>query len=404
MEDNLNTSILDKILSNQKAEEVARLNAVEIINSLFDKLNERERDVLRRRFGLHGKEKETLENIGGEHKLTRERIRQIEIAAVKKLRQLNELEDQINNLKKVIVQLLEEHGGFMERDFLLDVLVNFSTDGSKTDEDKGVHKSHFDFLLSKILDEEFEEVNNSSSFKSFLKFKYQSLDHLERLAEELVAKIRDAKKIFATSELINLARELDSFKAEEEKFKTSNNIDISQILKEGEEGAGLINENKALYSILKAHKDIEQNEFGHWGMSDWPEIKPRTINNKIYLILKNHGKPMHFTEIADKINEMEFDTKRANAATVHNELILDDKYILIGRGLYGLKEWGYKSGTVADVIADILAAADKPLTREEIIEKVLEQRLVKKATIVLALMNKERFKKAEDGRYSLDKK
>ena len=109
---------------------------------------------------------------------------------------------------------------------------------------------------------------------------------------------------------------------------------------------------------------------------------------------------MHFGEIADRINEIGFDSKVANAATVHNELILDAKYVLVGRGLYGLKEWGFKKGTVTDVIVSILRDIGEPATRDQIIENVLEKRLVKKATIILALMNKDKFV-SSDGKYSL---
>ncbi|MFA6454812.1 MAG: HTH domain-containing protein [Patescibacteria group bacterium] len=152
---------------------------------------------------------------------------------------------------------------------------------------------------------------------------------------------------------------------------------------------------------MQAAKKIEQNKFGLWGINDWREIKPKTINDKIYLILKNSGKPMHFAEIADRINQISFDKKKANAATVHNELILDEKYILVGRGLYGLKEWGYQKGTVADVIEKIIAESGQPLNREEIINKVLEQRIVKKATINLALMNRDKFEVTGDGKYKI---
>lgn len=109
---------------------------------------------------------------------------------------------------------------------------------------------------------------------------------------------------------------------------------------------------------------------------------------------------MHFAEIAGKINQVEFDKKQANTATVHNELILDKKYVLVGRGLYGLKDWGYQKGTVADVIAEILNEAGAAMSRDEIINKVLEKRLVKKATVILALMDKDRFEKA-DGKYKV---
>ena len=394
-----NTSILDKIINNQKAEEIARLNAVEIVGNLLSELADREKDVLTRRFGLHGEGKETLEKVGQAHKLTRERIRQIEVSGIKKLRGLDKLGDYVDVLKKVINQLLEEHGGLMERQYLLNALANFSLNGDGRDgKNENIHKSHLDFLISKLLHDEFEEVSNSELFLDFYKLKYQTLDHIEELATELVEKIENAKKIFKTEELIDFSSQLESYAKYKDKFDIPYSLDISSILRNNffEEKPEVINNNKILYSLFKALKRVEQNKFGQWGIFDWREIKPKTINDKIYLILKNHGKPMHFVEIAEHINEISFDGKKANAATVHNELILDNKYVLVGRGLYGLKEWGYKEGTVADVIRDILVAAGKPLSRDEIIEKVLEKRMVKKTTIILALMNREMFDKVGD--------
>jgi len=398
-----NKSILDQIITNHQAEEVAKLDAIEIIDNLFNELNEREQDVLTRRFGLYGQIRQTLEEIGKVHKLTRERIRQIEATGIKKLRQLENLEDIISGLKKVIVQLLEEHGGLMEKDYLFDNLVNFSVGEIKSRlENEQIHKSHFDFLISKLLPDEFEEITNSHSFKSSFKLKYQTLDHLEALAVELLEKINQMKKLFLTEELINLSKELDSYKNNRDKFDTPNNLDLADVVKKisDPDKIELINANKAIYSILQAAKKIEQNKFGYWGAHDWREIKPKTINDKIYLVLKNNGKPMHFVEIAEKINHIGFDKKKANPATVHNELILDDKYILVGRGLYGLKEWGFNKGTVSEIIEKVLAVAAEPLSREEIINKVLEQRLVKKATINLALMNKNKFLRS-NGKYGL---
>jgi len=398
-----NISILDQIISNQKAEEVAKLNTVEIVNNLFTELSERERDILSRRFSLHGKGKETLENVGGVHSLTRERIRQIETSAIKKLRQLKNLEEYVDTLKKVISQLLEEHGGLMEKEYLLDALVIFSANGESRDGDlRNLHKSHIDFLISKLLHQEFEEANNLKHFKNSYKLKYQVLDHLEELAQDLFKKIQEAKKVFKTHELIDLLIGSDVYDKHKEKFDINYNIDLSNVLGSDwfEEKMDVINTNKILYSLLRAHKNIGQNKLGHWGVHDWRDIRPKTINDKIYLVLKNHGKPMHFTEIANKINKISFDKKKANAATVHNELILDKKYVLVGRGLYGLNEWGYKKGTVSDVIVDVLKEAGAPLDREEIIKRVLDKRLVKKTTIVLALMDKDIFKKI-DGKYEL---
>lgn len=401
-----NKSILDQIINNQKAEEVARLDAVEIITNLFSELTDREKDVLIRRFGLHGKEKETLENIGNVHQLTRERIRQIETSGIKKLRQLKNLDSYISNLKKVIIQLLEEHGGLMERGYLLDLLMTFSADSARSKRDEAlIHKSYLDFLISKLLHTEFEEVNTHKYFKSLFKLKYQTLDHLEDIIKELTAKIEDNNKIYSTSEMIEIFNGLDSIENHKEKLSVENNVDISKILNTPlyKEDPNLINNNKVLYTLLRAAKKIEQNKFGHWGMHNFREIKPKTINDKIYLVLKYYNRPMHFAEIADEINKIGFDNKKANAATVHNELILDDKYILVGRGLYALKEWGNKKGTVADVIVDVLNESGSALSRDEIIERVLNKRIVKKATIILALMNKDRFIKDDSNRYWLAK-
>ena len=398
-----NKSILDQILLNQKVEEVAKLNAVEIINNLFSELNERESDIIVRRFGLHGEKRETLENIGNIHSLTRERIRQIETYSIKKLQQLDILEKHLQSLKKIIVALIEEHGGLMEKEYLLDVLVKFSLNSGSEIKNENVHKRYLNFLITKLLHTEFEELNSSKHLLPSYKLKHQAINHFEEIIDELTKKIKEESEVKKTEIILTkIKEELDSYKKHQDKVNISNSIDISSALLNDlfEEDHDLINENKVLYSALKAAKGINQNKFGYWGIHDSREIKPKTVNDKIYLILKFKNKPMHFVEIADEINAIVFDRKKANPATVHNELILDDKFVLIGRGLYGLNEWGYKRGTVADVIKEVLEESDSALTRDEIIEEVLKRRVVKKTTIILALMNKDRFSR-NNGAYIL---
>ena len=125
------------------------------------------------------------------------------------------------------------------------------------------------------------------------------------------------------------------------------------------------------------------------------------MNDKIYLVLKQAGKPLHFREITRLVNETKFDKKSAFAPTVHNELIMDDKYVLVGRGIYALREWGYQPGVVADVVVKILQGGGVPLTREQIVQAVMKVRQVKPATVHLALANKEIFESDDSGRYSL---
>ncbi|MBU0897834.1 hypothetical protein KJ806_01745, partial [Patescibacteria group bacterium] len=220
-----NKSILDQIITNNQAEEVSRLDVVKLLNNLFNNLNSRERDVLTKRFGLLGDCKETLEKIGQIYKLTRERIRQIETSSIKKIKQLNDLESSMSGLKKAINQLLEAHGGLMEKEYMLNNLVDVSIDACQAkDKDVNIHRSHFNFLISKFLSDEFEEIKKSKHFKNLFKLKYQSLEYLEVLVEELLEKINELKNTMTTDELVKLAKELVAYKNNEEKFKISDDL------------------------------------------------------------------------------------------------------------------------------------------------------------------------------------
>lgn len=342
-------NILEKIVQEKCAEELAKLNAIQLVNSLFSDLMERERDILTRRFGLNGDKNETLEKIGQMHKLTRERVRQIENASIKKIKRLDNLDEYLQVLRGVINSLLQEHGGLLRRDFLLDILTVMSLEASNEmdntnpdyEKNSRVYHNRFDFLLSKLLADDFAFVPESEHFNKSISLKDESLEHFQELSQELLTKIESLNKTLGTDELLELIQQLESYSRHSERLAKGKDLDISPIFKSKTfpDPADLINRYKPLYSFLQAVKHIERNKFGHWGKADWQEVKPKTINDKIYLVLKNSGQPLHFTEIATKINEVAFDHKKANPATVHNELILDERYILTGRGMYGLRDW-----------------------------------------------------------------
>jgi RNA polymerase primary sigma factor len=66
--------------------ELIRSSFVEKIQAMVAELDEKEREVIRMRFGLDGEEPRTLQEIGEALGLSRERIRQIESKAKEKLR------------------------------------------------------------------------------------------------------------------------------------------------------------------------------------------------------------------------------------------------------------------------------------------------------------------------------
>jgi DNA-directed RNA polymerase delta subunit len=140
---------------------------------------------------------------------------------------------------------------------------------------------------------------------------------------------------------------------------------------------------------------------GRWGLIKWPMVNPKNIRDKIYVILKEHGKHMHFNEIAAAIKASDFKRKDVTTQAIHNELIKDKRFVLIGRGIYALKEWGYEKGTVADIIAEVLKQANEPLHRDEIVKRVLKSRFVKETTILLNLQGKPQFKRVAKATYAL---
>jgi len=144
-------------------------------------------------------------------------------------------------------------------------------------------------------------------------------------------------------------------------------------------------------------KGICKNPLGEWGKSSASGVKARGIKDYAYLMMRKHGSPMHFREVAEAITDTFL--KKCHTATCHNELIKDGRFVLVGRGMYALSEWGYKPGVVRDVIKEILKR-EGPLTKEEVIEKVLKERYLKKNTILVNLQNPKYFKKNKDKKYS----
>ncbi len=366
-------SILDRVISSKKSTAIEQFNPTEVVSSLLKSLTSREEDVLRRRYGLLNKERETLEEIGETYKVTRERIRQIEKTAVSKVKNLKSFSSVVGNIENTIFGVLEQHGGVMSEDSLLSELLQVIGDTA-------VNRQNLVFIISELLDAKFKSLRQNEEYKASWQIVHAPIHLLREIIEILLDIIQKHGKPMSSDEVLEHMKESE--------FYQSNQSQLS---------------DDAIISYLDVSAQVAKNPFGDYGLAEWGSIIPKRMNDKIYLVLKRHGKPLHFTDIANKINEIKFDNRKAYPPTVHNELILNDRYILVGRGIYALKEWGYKPGVVAKVLVQILKKEDRTMTRDELVEKVLEQRIVKKNTIHLALTDKSTFNKLPDGTYALVK-
>jgi len=313
---------------------------------------DRDREILVRRGGINTTA-QTLEQIGQDLKITRERVRQIEKVALNKIRSSY---DSDNDFTRTTARLVAKKGG----------LVSLKTLHREL-KAKPSAEAHIVFLIKISPRLLFVERNDHYGRIISLNGTYdeQAIKKLHGVLVETMQKHGKPTKITNLSKLIDGPHSQDSL---EELAQASNHLAVLE---------------------------------GNWGLSRWPEVNPKSIKDKIYLILKRAGRPLHFTEIAEQISNLSANPKRVTTQAVHNELIKDSRFVLIGRGIYALGEWGYRSGTVADIIEEILKEENGALAKDEIIRRVLSRRQVKTTTIVLNLQEKPQFKRVEKGIYSL---
>ena len=351
------------------------ISYADLVDSLLANLPEREREVLQRRNALSDiAEAHTLEQIGNDFNITRERVRQIEREGLKKLNSLDydKAKLPISDLQAAISDYLKLHGGIMAENHLKEKLLS---------EDKADEAKALDFILTNILGSKFNRVDDLNDYHIIWKLDNINLDQ----ALEIVAVLKDL--ISDNGNPMHLEDLAARFK-DHKHYQTVEQMSGDNLA--------------ILESLLRLRRDIDKNILEQWGLINWNTITPKRMTDKAYLIMLKEGKPLHFAQVADLINQANFDRKQAHPATVHNELILDDKYVLVGRGIYALKEWGYKEGTVAEIIAQILKEKG-PINKNELTDEVLKQRMVQKTTITLALMDKDQFSRLADGRYDLAK-
>ena len=340
--------------------------------SILKQLPDRTQEVLLRRYGLHGSEPETLERIGNRFGITRERVRQIESVGMQDLKQ--QAHEIVEGIFSDLKQHLDAHGGVRAERHLQEDLLDLSTPEA--------------LALFLDLGDAFtrhRETDHRHAAWSLGSARIKEAEAFERAVVQRLKQMNEEMEEAAFWDLV-------------EEEARSRRLELAR---------------KGQQSWVGISRNIVQGPLGNWGLKTWPGVAPRNVGDWAFIVLREAQEPMHFSDIVTKMNGLrgieDFDTdvvsprnrKPAHLQTVHNELIKDDRFVLVGRGIYALRDWGYETGTVKDVIERMLREEKRPLPREEIVSKVLEVRRVQPNTILLNLQNKDVFTYSADEGYTL---
>jgi Sigma-70, region 4 len=338
----------------------------ELLQSLFLVLTTKEATVIKKRFALQGSPKQTLEKIGSQFNVTRERVRQIESIALGKLRRTVRT-TQLEEVNEIAKQIIQQNGGVMRESNLISQALKYVQGASEID---GAV-----LRLSFSIDRELIQGKRSNTFVPFWRLDNLAIKDVSLIINNVVKILKKRKSCMQETEIVSAIQSLNLFE-------------------------GRVPSAELISSCLTIDDRLRSIADG-WGLTEWRFVRPRSIRDKVEIILKKEGKPLHFMDIANKIREASFDQKNVTVQAVHNELIRYPEFVLVGRGLYALKTWGYESGTVADVIEKILQEKG-PLTKKEIIQEVSRQRNVKVGTISLNLQKMPYFKRVGRAVYEFD--
>lgn len=337
--------------------------------SLLAKLTPRQNEIICRRFALQGGEAQTLEQIGRDLGLTRERVRQVVASSLARMAE-KPWSPTIQSFFAGLQGYFKKNGGCKREDSLLNE--------SWLNHQENSRRWLF-FLLT--LENGFVRGPESKEVFAFWAQGPAAIRKVFQIQPRLTTVLEKEKKILSLAEISRGTAEKDKI---------------------------------FLKSALEISRKVREVDRQRYGLMDWPEVNPRGVRDLAWLVLRQAQTPLHFREISGRIDSLllgnfssvlasagSAPAKRTNQQTVHNELIKNPQFILVGRGTYALREWGYQPGTVKDVIRGALEQAKTPLPEKEILKKVLSQRLVKESTVLLNLGDKRYFLKSTDGRYSL---
>ena len=275
-------------------------------------------------------------------------------------------------MQKEIKSLFKRNG-----EILLEKDIHSKVNGSNKAKDYSQYNGYVNLLLNSLKEIEFVKENNS--IKGHWATGTEVSGILRDAFKTIHKQLKDGKnRLYSKSEI------------EEILLKALCSIDSKL--------AGKAKKHKSMW--LNFSMKINMNPYGEWGSVEQPEISLKNLNSYARLVLRHADKPLHFTDIADRISKLK--GSDIYHPTCHNELVRANDFVNVGRGLYSIEEHGCRHGTTSDIIECVLKESRrKSMSKEDILEEVKKEKRVKDNTILRALNNKNRFRLSEDQKYSI---
>jgi len=337
-----------------------------VVKEVLRILPKRTMDVTEKRFGLDGEEPKTLEKIGKNYGITRERVRQIEASAFNKIKNTGS-DAPTRPIADVLETIFREEGGVLTEEKLFQELLEFNNNAE-------LNARAIRFILS--ISDKFYKIKETEKWKMGWTLDQENFKTVNAIINDFINLFGKTKKVVSEDQL-------------------------KQFLVEN--GSAYFNDldNSAIVSYIGMSKNIGRNPFGQWGKKEWAEISPRGVRDKAYLVMLHTNEPMHFRVITEKINNANFGGRQAFSQTVHNELIKDDRFELMGRGIYALRKNKAESDLIKNNLIQILKEIKQPISKDEIIKKISSVKNVKKSSVSIALQDSKIFKKTKENKYTL---
>lgn len=352
---------------NTQTKTLNNASIVKTFDYILNSLQVKEKNVIERRVGIFW-EKETLQRIWNSFKpsITRERVRQIEETWIQKIWRVIKTTE-LKAILDTAHKFLELHWWLLSSERLINIVIK----------ELALEKDVNSWIIEAVIQSDEKIIKSKQRLWSKIYFYFPIINknNIDIIHKEALKVLKKKKDVIEKTVLYHIIAE---------NLKQNSRLSLSFI-----------------DSCVELFDDIIFWESNLVWLTKWKILNPKTLKDKAIYVLKKSKVPMHFIDISNKITDS-FNEK-VKVTTIHNELIRNNEFVLIGRWIYALKEWWFTPWTVIDVITNVLEKKAEPMSTEQITKEVLKTRNVKQTTIYMNLQNKNIIERVWRNYYQLKK-